>query len=39
VELSSCLKDYPGTLLEFIPTVGPFDDKHKQLMTDMSLAA
>ena len=39
VELSACLKDYPGTLLEFIPTVGPFDDKHKQLMTDMSLAA
>ncbi|OUS09876.1 hypothetical protein A9Q89_12365 [Gammaproteobacteria bacterium 53_120_T64] len=39
VELSSCLKDHPGTLLEFIPTAGPFDDTHKQLMTDMSLAA
>ncbi|HBD12244.1 MAG TPA: aminoacylase [Porticoccaceae bacterium] len=39
VELAGCLKDYPGTLLEFIPSVGPFSDERKQLMTDMSLAA
>lgn len=39
VELSGCLKNYPGTLLEFIPTVGPFSAEHMQLMTDMSLAA
>jgi N-acyl-D-aspartate/D-glutamate deacylase len=39
IELSSCLKDYPGTLLEFIPTVGPFSEERKELMTNMSLAA
>ncbi len=39
IELSRCLRDHPGTLLEFIPTVGPFEEKHMQLMTDMSLAA
>jgi N-acyl-D-aspartate/D-glutamate deacylase len=39
IELAGCLKDYPGTLLEFIPTVGPFSEERKQLMTDMSLAA
>lgn len=39
IELSRCLRDYPGTLLEFIPTVGPFGEQHMQLMTDMSLAA
>lgn len=39
IALSGCLKDHPGTLLEFIPTVGPFEERHMQLMTDMSLAA
>ncbi|HAD09611.1 MAG TPA: aminoacylase [Porticoccaceae bacterium] len=39
IELSACLRDYPGTLLEFIPSVGPFSEERKQLMTDMSLAA
>jgi N-acyl-D-aspartate/D-glutamate deacylase len=39
IELSRCLRDHPGTLLEFIPTVGPFEERHMQLMTDMSLAA
>lgn len=39
VELAGCLRDHPGTLLEFIPTVGPFAEQHMQLMTDMSLAA
>ena len=39
IALSGCLRDHPGTLLEFIPTVGPFEEKHMQLMTEMSLAA
>lgn len=39
IELASCLKDYPGTLLEFIPSVGVFSEERQQLMTDMSLAA
>jgi len=39
IALSGCLRDHPGTLLEFIPTVGPFEERHMQLMTDMSLAA
>ncbi len=39
VALSGCLRAHPGTLIEFIPTVGPFAEQHLQLMTDMSLAA
>jgi N-acyl-D-aspartate/D-glutamate deacylase len=39
VELSRVCRDYPGTLLEFIPGIGMFTDEHIQLMTDMSLAA
>src|SRR5690606_35859521 len=39
IALSGCLREHPGTLLEFIPTVGPFEERHMQLMTDMSLAA
>ncbi|MCC6296567.1 MAG: amidohydrolase family protein [Pseudomonadales bacterium] len=39
IALSRCLRDHPGTLLEFIPTVGPFEERHMQLMTEMSLAA
>lgn len=39
IELAGCLRDYPGTLLEFIPTVGVFSEERMQLMTDMSLAA
>ncbi len=39
IALSGCLRDHPGTLLEFIPTVGPFEERHMQLMTEMSLAA
>ena len=39
IELAGCLKDYPGTLLEFIPSVGVFSEERQQLMTDMSLAA
>ncbi len=39
VELAGCLKDYPGTLLEFIPAVGVFSQDRVELMTEMSLAA
>lgn len=37
--LCATVGEHPGTTLEFIPTVGTFDDEHKALMTDMSLAA
>ncbi len=30
---------HPGTTLEFIPTAGPFERAHKELMVEMSLAA
>jgi N-acyl-D-aspartate/D-glutamate deacylase len=39
VHLSRVVGDYDGTNLEFIPTVGRFDESHYQLMTDMSVAA
>jgi N-acyl-D-aspartate/D-glutamate deacylase len=39
VALAAVLADFPGTQLEFIPTVGFFEDEHKALMTDMSVAA
>jgi N-acyl-D-aspartate/D-glutamate deacylase len=39
VALAGLLRDYPGTTLEFIPTVGPIPRDRMQLMTDMSLAA
>jgi N-acyl-D-aspartate/D-glutamate deacylase len=39
VTLASVLADFPGTQLEFIPTVGFFEEEHKALMTDMSVAA
>jgi N-acyl-D-aspartate/D-glutamate deacylase len=39
VRLSGVVGDYEGTNLEFIPTVGRFEDSHKQLMTEMSKAA
>ena len=37
--LCRVVRDHPGTTLEFIPTVGPFEDQHIELMADMSLAA
>ena len=37
--LAAAVRDHPGTTLEFLPTVGPFADEHKDLMTAMSLAA
>ena len=39
LRLCAVVSEHPGTTLEFIPTVGPFDDEHKRLMTEMSLAA
>jgi N-acyl-D-aspartate/D-glutamate deacylase len=37
--LSAVLADFPGTQLEFIPTVQHFEDRHIELMTAMALAA
>ena len=39
VRLASCLRDHEGTSLEFIPTVGMFDDSTIELMIDMALGA
>ena len=39
IALCSVLADYPGTSLEFIPTIGPFGDEVANLMADMALAA
>jgi N-acyl-D-aspartate/D-glutamate deacylase len=39
VALCRTVREQPGTTLEFIPTIEPFDDDTYQLMTDMSLAA
>jgi N-acyl-D-aspartate/D-glutamate deacylase len=37
--LAAAVRDHTGTTLEFLPTVGPFADEHRDLMTAMSLAA
>ncbi len=37
--LCEVVSEYPGTQLEFIPTIGAFDDSHIELMTQMSLRA
>jgi len=39
VALAGAIEAHPGTVLEFLPAVGPFDDEVKALVTDMSLAA
>jgi N-acyl-D-aspartate/D-glutamate deacylase len=39
VTLAGTLRQYPGTTLEFIPTVGPIPEERMELMADMSLAA
>jgi len=39
VALAGVLADFPGTTLEFLPTVGFFGDEHLAIMTDMSVAA
>ncbi len=37
--LARALRDFPGTTLEFIPTVGVFNEAQQDLMASMSLAA
>jgi N-acyl-D-aspartate/D-glutamate deacylase len=39
VQLCEELADFPGTQVEFIPTIDPFRDVHIDVMTRMSLAA
>ena len=39
VALSGAIRDLPGTVLEFLPGIGTFDDDTVQLMVDLSLAA
>lgn len=39
VALAGVCRDFDGTQLEFIPTVGRFEQEHIELLTDMSLAA
>ena len=37
--LARALRDFPGTTLEFIPTIGSFSEAQQDLMAAMSLAA
>jgi N-acyl-D-aspartate/D-glutamate deacylase len=37
--LARAVRDFPGTTLEFIPTVGAFSEAQQDLMASMSLAA
>ena len=39
LELCGVLADFPGSQIEFIPTVGRFEDHHVELMISMALAA
>ncbi len=39
LELGRVVSEHPGTTIEFLPGLAPFDDKTKELMTDLSLAA
>jgi N-acyl-D-aspartate/D-glutamate deacylase len=39
VALARAVRDFPGTTLEFIPTVGVFNEAQQDLMASMSLAA
>jgi N-acyl-D-aspartate/D-glutamate deacylase len=39
IALCAVLADFPGTSLEFIPTIGPFDDDVADLMAEMSQVA
>ncbi|MDO8364181.1 MAG: amidohydrolase family protein [Actinomycetota bacterium] len=38
IALCAVLADFPGTSLEFIPCIGPFDDAVAELMADMAVA-
>ena len=37
--LCSALRDFPGTWLEIVPGIGPFDERDYERLTQMSLAA
>jgi N-acyl-D-aspartate/D-glutamate deacylase len=37
--LAAAVGDFPGTTLEYLPTIGMFGDEHKDLMAEMSVAA
>jgi len=39
VRLAGAVRGHPGTTLEFLPTVGPFDESVMSLVSDMSVAA
>jgi N-acyl-D-aspartate/D-glutamate deacylase len=39
IALAAVCRDFDGTQLEFIPTVGRFEQHHIELLTEMSLAA
>jgi N-acyl-D-aspartate/D-glutamate deacylase len=39
VALAGAIRDQPGTVLEFLPGIGTFDEETVQLMVDLSLAA
>jgi N-acyl-D-aspartate/D-glutamate deacylase len=39
VALAAAIRDYEGTTLEFIPSIGPIPEDRMNLMADMSLAA
>ncbi|MDE0909933.1 MAG: amidohydrolase family protein [Myxococcota bacterium] len=39
IELARVVRDFPGTVLEFLPGTGAFSEEQMQLMTDLSLAA
>ncbi|MDH4169421.1 MAG: amidohydrolase family protein [Acidimicrobiia bacterium] len=39
IALCEVVSEFPGTSLEFLPMVGPFDDTAFDLMADMSVAA
>jgi N-acyl-D-aspartate/D-glutamate deacylase len=39
IALAGAVRDHPGTTLEYIPTVGAFEEEHMDLMASLSLAA
>src|SRR5947208_2188759 len=39
VTLAAAVRDHAGTTLEYIPTVGAFEEEHMDLMASLSLAA
>ena len=39
IALAAVVRDHPGTLLEFAPALGSWEQRHVDVMTEMSLAA